>query len=152
MICFDVNVNGSRVCLAGVGPRGVLHACAGWVHRPDAQSASHARRRMRVSLDVGGMAFRGGDAYDHFTWRGRRLRPGDEVTIRIVEARSADRAASRKRERPVRSTKLALLLLRDAEDMPSRVPGRPARSLHEELQGLLRRRAGLQPRSRITRR
>jgi hypothetical protein len=152
MICFDVGVNGSRVCRAGVEPRGVLHACAGWVHRPNEQAVPSASQRMRMSLDVGGMAFRGGDAYDYFRWRGRRLRLGDEVTIRVVEARSADRAASRKRDRPVRSTKLALLLLREAEDMLGRVPGRRARSLHEELRGLLQRRAGRQPRSHITRR
>ena len=123
MICFDVDVNDSRVCRAGVGPRGVLHASAGWVHRPNEQAAPSASQRMRMSLDVGGMAFRGGEAYDYFTWRGRRLRLGDEVTIRVVEARSADRAASRKRDRPVRSTKLALLLLREAEDMLGRCRG-----------------------------
>lgn len=152
MICFDVDVNGSRVCRAGVGPRGVLHACAGWVHRANEQSASRARRKTRVSLEVGGMAFRGADVYDHFTWRGRRLRPGDEVTIRVVEARYADRAASKKREQPVHSMKLARLLLWEAEDMLSRVSGRRAKSLHEELRGLLQRRAVRQPRNRMPRR
>jgi hypothetical protein len=153
MISFDIHVNGSRVCRAGVGPRGVLHACAGWVHGPKGDPRSGTRRRERLSLDVGGMAFRGADDYEHFSWRRRRLRPDDQVTIRVVEARSADPAASRKRERSATSMKVALVLLREAEDMLRSVPGQRAKPLRGELNRLLQRHDRRQvPRGRITRR
>jgi len=141
MISFDVALNGSRVCRAGVGSRGVLHACAAWVNPGRGQAGPRTSRKVSLRLDVGGMTFRGSDDFEHMTWRGRRLRPGDEVTIRVVDAVSVDRASSRKRERLVPRMKLVLGLLRDAGDMLGSVPDRRARPLQKELRRLLQKHA-----------
>src|SRR5437870_12001159 len=122
MICFDVELNGWRVCRAGVGQRGVLHACAGWVNRGRGQGGPGTRHRVSLRLDVGGMAFRGAEEYEHVNWRGRRLRPGDEVIIRAEEAASADRVASRKRETAIPRMKIVLRLVRDAAGMLRKNP------------------------------
>ena len=57
MICFDVALNGSRMYRAGVGRRGVMHACVGWVHRIKGRGGPGASRRMSLILDVGGNGF-----------------------------------------------------------------------------------------------
>jgi hypothetical protein len=152
MICFDVGLNGSRVCRAGVGRRGVLHACAGWVNRGRGQVGPGTPRKVSLSLDVGGMAFRGAEAYEHVTWRGRRLRPGDEVTIRVMEAPSSDRAASRYREPKIPRIKLVLGLLRDAAGMLGSIRGQRSALLQKELRSLAQKYATRRARSRITRR
>ena len=152
MICFDVKLNGSRVCRAGVGRRGVLHACAAWVNRGRGQVGPGTPRKVSLRLDVGGMAFRGAEVYEHVAWRGRRLRPGDEVSICVLEAASADRASSRLRERATPPIKLVLGLLRDAAGMLDGIPGSRSALLKQELQRLREKFAPAQTRSRITRR
>jgi hypothetical protein len=90
MLCFDVYVNGRRLCRAGVGSGGttaILHCSAGSRRSAGARGRS---KRDQVDLDVGGL-FSPRPEENHFPkWVARRLKLGDEVLIRLVEARKAD--------------------------------------------------------------
>jgi hypothetical protein len=88
MRAFEVNLNGKRLCLAGIGDDGVLNAMVehfvgkGWNYQ---------------TLLVGGLISPTGE---HVTWKRRRLKIGDEVRIKIVESVSVDRPRERLRLDP----------------------------------------------------
>ena len=84
-------------------------------------------------------------ALAHLTWPGRRLRSGDEVSIRVVEAASADRASSRRRDRPIPRVKLVLGMLADSGRMLGGVRGQRAKRLGADIRALLRRHGTRQP-------
>lgn len=84
---FVVRVNGKRLCVAGVGPNGVLTAIVHWVGggpRRDAESD--------FGFHVGGLDSRTGEHLDYTT---PRLRVGDKVSIEIVETEVVDPEAER---------------------------------------------------------
>jgi hypothetical protein len=90
MLCFDVYVNGRRLCRAGVesgGTSAILHCSAG--SRLSAVARGRSRRD-QVDLDVGGLFSPRPEEYHFPKWVARRLKLGDEVTIRLVQARKAD--------------------------------------------------------------
>jgi hypothetical protein len=87
MRAFKILLNDKKLCLAGVGNRGVLSAIVDWVARDQEE---------RLSLQVGGLANK-----EHLNWTGlKRLRVGDEIRVKIVEAASVDRPVERKRIDP----------------------------------------------------
>jgi hypothetical protein len=78
MRAFKVFLNGKKLCLAGIGERGVLTAIVDWVAQD---------RGEQLSVQVGGLANE-----EHLKWTGpKRLRVGDEIRVKIVEADSVDR-------------------------------------------------------------
>ena len=84
MICFEIFVNGERLCLAGVEP-GVLAA-----HVTSWQGGSTTEREPVTHLHVSGVTEK-----KRFDWtesgsEESLLKVGDEVTIRIVEADKPD--------------------------------------------------------------
>jgi hypothetical protein len=79
MKAFEVFINGHRLCLAGVGDSGVLHAIVNWVGGPD--------REEDFSLMVGGIE---SITDEHLRWNVPSIGVGAEVLIRIVEATSVD--------------------------------------------------------------
>lgn len=80
MICFEICVNGKKVCLAGVGNSGNINTIINGFG--DGQ---------RLRLSVGGL-----DNNEHLRWTERHsLEVGDEVTVKIVEAEAADEPISR---------------------------------------------------------
>jgi hypothetical protein len=93
MICFDVYLNGEKLCRAGMKDAVVMNCILDW-----------------VKLEEGGeeMAFTVGGLYDHPSggtahprWLNRRqLKTGDEVTIRIVDSETADEPVSEKVSTP----------------------------------------------------
>jgi hypothetical protein len=83
MRAFEVHLNGKRLCVAGVGDDGVLTAIVDHV-RGDG--------RDELQLGVSGLECPSGD---HLTWTLRRLRAGDEISVRIVEAGAASRPRHR---------------------------------------------------------
>ena len=85
MRAFDVRLNGKCLCVAGVGDDGVLSTIVNHV-------AGFGRDE--VSLRVGGLE---SPTEEHVTWRNLKLKVGDEVTVRIVEADSVDKPKSRYR-------------------------------------------------------
>jgi hypothetical protein len=93
MICFEVYVNGKRVCLAGVGETGVLSGILTWVKRGPHQAHEDAGEDdipdEDVTLHVGGLGQHGKDAL-HLDWADEDLNVGDEVLLRIVERDKCD--------------------------------------------------------------
>jgi len=77
MRAFKVSLNGKKLCVAGVGKRGVLSAIVSWVA---------GDRGEDLFLQVGGLANE-----EHIDWvKQKGLQVGDEIRIEVVESGSAD--------------------------------------------------------------
>jgi hypothetical protein len=95
MITFEVAMNRQRVCRAGVGKAGVLSAIVTWVGgSPRAPRRGGRTRKGESWLNVGGLRHPRRGIHNHVTWANRVLAPGDEITIRVLEARRVDRPRS----------------------------------------------------------
>ena len=94
MICFEIFVNGKRICLAGV-EFGVLAAhLTSW--QGTLEEGSTTERESQLHLFVSGTT----DG-KHFRWPEPNLTPlavGDEVTFRVVEADTPDEAVRHYRQ------------------------------------------------------
>ena len=99
MKCFEVTINGKKVCTAGVGDDGVLVGAVTFLKRnnsseeagdaqPDNDSAS-------LDVRVGGLANRGPGVTEQVEWLHQNLAVGDEITIKIVEAAECDEPNTR---------------------------------------------------------
>ncbi len=84
MKCFEVIINGERVCTAGVGDDGVLTGILSFVKRAQDDLDSES-----LDLRIGGLAKRE-SATEHVEWLNRKLAVGDVITIKIVEAAECD--------------------------------------------------------------
>lgn len=71
------------MCLAGIGEDGVLSTTVTYVP---------FRKRQDTRLYVGGLILPQGE---HVRWRHVQLRIGDEVRLKVVEARTVDRPRAR---------------------------------------------------------
>ena len=95
MIAFEVYLNGKKISTTGVGSLGVLSACLSWrgpqVHKKGKRPIAEYLR-----LDAGGLA----DSGEHFRWVDRKIKRGDEVSIKVVEVASADKPRERQRPNP----------------------------------------------------
>jgi hypothetical protein len=80
MICFEVWVNGEKICLPGVGDD-VLNCIL-----------DGGRRGFKSNLHVGGLL---NDEHVRWTQKIHALEVGDEVIIKIVEADAADEPVRR---------------------------------------------------------
>jgi hypothetical protein len=88
MRAFEVQLNGERLCTAGVGEDGALTAIVDHVRTSG---------RNELQLTVSGLVH---SIDEHVTWRSRRLRVGDEVTVKVVEAARVDTPRRRVRRDP----------------------------------------------------
>jgi hypothetical protein len=92
MRSFNVSLNGKKLCLAGVGERGVLSAIISWVG---------GDRGEDLHINVGGLANE-----EHIDWVDqKRLQVGDEIRVKIVESGSADEPVRRRRNHPAETLK-----------------------------------------------
>lgn len=90
MRAFKVYLNDHKLCLAGIGNRGVLSALVTW-------NAGEANESLE--LEAGGLI---SPDMEFVAWiRQRPLDVGDDVRIRIVEADSVDEPKNRHRDDPV---------------------------------------------------
>ena len=80
MKAFEVHVNGTRLCLAGVQYGDELGASVDWISNPDGTTR-------RLNLSVLGVDTATGD---YLEWAWVDLKVGDSVEVRIVEADSVD--------------------------------------------------------------
>jgi hypothetical protein len=94
MLCFEVMVNGTSLCRAGIGASGVLSATVSWVGgSPQAERAGGRTKEGETELRVGGLYST--EREQVFPeWVARVLAPGDEVVLRVVEADSVDPPSS----------------------------------------------------------
>lgn len=79
MICFEITLNGRRLCVAGVDD-GVLSS-----HVSRTTAGKTGDRADEIRLEAGGLA----DG-EHLRWIDTLLSVGDEVTIRVIEANTLD--------------------------------------------------------------
>jgi hypothetical protein len=86
MRAFKIELNGKRICVAGVGAHGVLTAIVDYVG--DGRSS-------RLNLSVGGLFT---PTEEHAIWKNLGLGVGDKVVVRVIETDSVDRP--KKRYRP----------------------------------------------------
>jgi hypothetical protein len=92
MRAFNVSLNGKKLCLAGVGERGVLSAIVSWVA---------GDRGADLFMEVGGLANE-----EHVDWvNQKKLQVGDEIRVKIVDAGSADKPVRRRRIHPAETLK-----------------------------------------------
>ena len=93
MICFEVSVNGNRLCTAGVGQYGVLTAILTWVwSKAEEASLAHEERKEKPDLHIGGLVNE-----EHVNWLENPflLSVGDVVAIKVINAQSVDEPARR---------------------------------------------------------
>src|SRR5262245_1448999 len=103
MIAFEVTANGEKVCTAGVGNLGVLTAILSWVGREAPLKSAYSEQEWpaeELKLEVGGLTGKARDGRENLKWMSGDLRPGDVITIRVVETETADEPRVRKREDP----------------------------------------------------
>jgi hypothetical protein len=81
MICFEVYINGQKICLAGVGDNGVLSAMATFTASSELQ---------KTEFRVGGMTKVDVETSQQIEWLDRELSVGDTITVKIVEAEKYD--------------------------------------------------------------
>jgi hypothetical protein len=84
MRAFKVEVNGKRICVAGVGTNGVLSAITNLVGSP--------ARRGDLFLDVGGLF---SETDEHATWAHLKLKVGDRIVLKVIETDSVDKPRER---------------------------------------------------------
>jgi hypothetical protein len=99
MRAFEIHLNGKRLCTAGVGDAGVLTAIVRSDLRPHQVSTrKHSSRAdEQLGLDVGGFD---SSTSEHVDWKTPRLRRGDEILIRIIDANVVDKPSNRERADP----------------------------------------------------
>lgn len=127
MKAFEVSINGHRVCLAGVGDAGVLHAIVGWVggFGPDPNED--------LSLSVCGLEKL---SDEHLRWHAPSLGVGAEVLVRVVEAAAVDPPDERFRHEKRRGMDEYRELFREcAQDLSDAERAQLRRELVAELQG-----------------
>ena len=96
MLCFEVRLNGKRLCTAGVGDAGVISAIVSWVGGAPTSPKKRGRTKAGVTdLHVGGLFHPTPDLNVHPRWVQKRLRTGDTVTIRIVRGATPDTPRSK---------------------------------------------------------
>ena len=95
MIAFEVYLNGKKISTTGVGSLGVLSACLCW-RGPQAYTKGGPPVAEFIRLDAGGLDGSG----EHLRWLDRKVKRGDEVSIRVVEVASADKPRERRRVNP----------------------------------------------------
>jgi hypothetical protein len=79
MLCYEVMLNGRRLCMAGV-PDGVLVGALTWTGNHSTEPPES-----RTNLRVGGIS---GD--NHVDWCLEPLSVGDEVVFRLSDSQTAD--------------------------------------------------------------
>jgi hypothetical protein len=83
MICFEVILNGRRLCTAGAGDDGVLTA-----------TVTSVGKRRELELAIGGLV-----ADAHLKWPSpSSLAVGDEIIVRVVETGQPDPPATTHRD------------------------------------------------------
>ena len=96
MTCFEISVNGKKVCTAGV-PDGVLSFHADWVGpykgRPKDPPEGWAH------WSVGGFTEQRGHE-EYVRWGSlRKLKAGDVLTVRVISSDTADKPTERERKK-----------------------------------------------------
>ena len=93
MIAFEVIVNGSKLCDAGIEGLGVLSAILSWAHRlPETETKSHQLYPPdELLLEVGGLKSAHDDEpSEQMSWLSKPLQVGDAIVINIKSLDTVD--------------------------------------------------------------
>jgi hypothetical protein len=94
LIAFEVERNGKRLCLAGVGA-GVLTVGLTWVGRRTRGDDQQEPHDSAISLHIGGLEAWGDDAGQNLRWLDEPLAIGDLISVRVLEVSVADLPSTR---------------------------------------------------------
>ena len=83
MRAFEVHLNGEKVCVAGIGDHGVLNAMVDHVISGIGNE---------LHFRVGGLI---SETDEHVTWVNQKLKVGDEVQVKVIEAAEIDEPQER---------------------------------------------------------
>jgi hypothetical protein len=104
MIAFEIFVNGEKVCTAGVGSDfGMLTTILSWTKRDLDRLPDEVRSELPpedLKMIVSGQKILSEDDVENLQWKGRVLKPGDDIRIRIVDTDHIDAPASSKKIHP----------------------------------------------------
>lgn len=90
MIAYEVFVDGSKLCTAGVGEYGVMSVLLTWVRRPGKEREDSWEPRYEVT----GISIDSEAGVDHHVfWAGERLPVGSDLRVRVVESQDVDAPA-----------------------------------------------------------
>jgi hypothetical protein len=94
MIGFEVTINGTKLCTAGIGEPGDLQVNVIWVlrHSQEDFTGTPGTADETLSITVHGKAYAGAE---YIAWPNTNLQVGDEVSIRVVEREGFDSPAGR---------------------------------------------------------
>src|SRR5262245_37555239 len=85
MRAFKVDLNGKRLCVAGVRETGVLSTIVTYANGAKGHS---------LDLSVGGLFT---PSHEHATWKRVDLKVGDKVVVTVIETNTVDRPEKRYR-------------------------------------------------------
>ena len=88
MICFQVEINGKKLCTAGVGEFGVLTTVVSLVRNRQAHSATDDIPE--AQLKVGGTTSLSDNVHENVVWTSSSLKVGDELRIVITDQLQPD--------------------------------------------------------------
>ena len=100
MIAFDVFLNRKKLARAGVGSDGVLTAITTWARRRASQADGRRQWDTDLSFSLGGYRSTDGHVGEHFKWEDRKLKPGDVLTIKVINTVRVDEPRRRVAEDP----------------------------------------------------
>ena len=99
MLAFRVRVNRKNLATAGLPGAHVLSAIFTSVVRGEAARRSWAAdvpfQRKELTFSLGGMLTHRDGAHEHVDWAYLNLKPGDTVTLKIIETERVDQPARR---------------------------------------------------------
>jgi hypothetical protein len=104
MIAFEIWVNGEKICTAGVNSDlGMLTSILSWTKRDVSRLPAEVRSEVsgeELKLVINGQKNLGGSQFENLQWKGRALKPGDEIRIAIIETDQADPPHAAKKIKP----------------------------------------------------
>ena len=105
MIAFEVNINGKRVCTAGIAGFGVVSAILSWARRRSENSRDGKKIEEELTFEVGGLDSTDPAVSEYLKWLATPLQVGDIVSIKVIEHDAAEAPSERRREDPDAASK-----------------------------------------------
>jgi hypothetical protein len=120
MKCFEVTINGEKVCTAGIGDDGVLTSILSLVATTQTASeltpeSGNETPSESLSLRVSGLASSTIGVNEAVEWLHRDLEVGDEIVIRITQAPDCDEPTSKEVREEVRNIECCFCGKKQAE-------------------------------------
>lgn len=104
MIAFEIEINGNKLCTAGVESKyGVLSSILSWAKRDISQLPDEVKTKVpeeELKLTIGGHITHSRDDGENLNWPGQRLKSGDQIRINIIETDKVDEPLVKKRHDP----------------------------------------------------